>query len=129
MRRGEYSLRTPVRKRGLAVEFQLHELVHVPPDQDVAVEQHHPLVFLEGERDEFRPCLGESGVLRVLARDGGIHVRDPLNWDPAGLEYFQAFGGEAGGIEGYEGVARGVRWGCSGEIIVGGSAGVRARVI
>lgn len=115
MRGREDPLRIPVFQRFLAVQLQLHELVHIASHEDVTVQQNHAIVLLYRERDELRPCLGESGVLRVLAGTGRRHVGDPLGWDAAGLEYFETLGGETGGVEGDEGVAGALGW-CRGGI-------------
>lgn len=92
------------------VKLQLHQLIHIPPDQDIAIQKDHALILRQGKRNQLRPRLGEARVLRVFPAASRCHVGDPLSLDAAGLEHFQAFGWEGRGVECYEWVAGALGW-------------------
>lgn len=80
------------------IQLHLHQLIHIPPDKNIPIQKNHPLILLQRKRNQLRPRFREPRVLRVLAIAGWYHVGDPLCLDAAGLEDFQAFGWEGGGI-------------------------------
>lgn len=83
---------------GVAVQWELHQLVHVAADEDVAVQKDDALILLEREDNELVPGLGEARVLGVSACAGGCDGWDPLGLDAAALEDFEAFWWEARGV-------------------------------
>lgn len=105
------------------VELNLHQLIHIPPHENISIQTDHALILLQRKRNQLRPCLGEAWVLGVFARARGCLVRDPLRLDTAGLEDFQPFWWEGGGVESDEGVAGALVWGCGCVIgVLGGCA-------
>jgi hypothetical protein len=93
--------RTPHLRR---IQLQVHQLVHVPQHQHVAVKLHDPVVADQAKRRELAPAVVEAWVVGVVFGQGREQVGDMLLGYSAGVEGGMAIGREGVGVEGYEGV-------------------------
>lgn len=86
------------------VELHLHQLIHIMPDQHVAIELDHAIILHEAEGRKFGPAVVETRVGGVILAFLGEEIFDSLRGDGARGESGMAFGGKGVGVEGYEGV-------------------------
>lgn len=90
------------------IQLDVHQLVHVPQHEHVAVQLDHAVVLDEREGSQFAPAVVEARVVGVVLVHAGEQVLDVLLWDAAAVQRGVAFRGEGVGVEGDEGVGGGV---------------------
>ena len=73
------------------IKLNVHEFVHIPQDQHIAVQLHHTVILFQGERRQLAPAVVESWVIAEVFVDRGQQVIDPLLRYLAYIESSMAF--------------------------------------
>jgi len=87
------------------VELQVHQLVHIPKYEHVAIELDDAPKLRQVEGRKFAPAVIETRVVTVVLGRFGEQVRDAHRWDAALIQCRKTIGRERISVQGDERVA------------------------